>query len=362
MVPTPYAFNTPPPAAIVSSLPLGDDTESGTPLPFVFTFMGVTFSAGSQVWVGSNGYIYFGNTLTTTPIGATCYVIWPTATVPSYCPNTFVVSIWMNDLIYLPSVGASAQVWTEGSPGSRLLVLSFENVTHYTLGTATPPVSPNLVGGEQAILSSFQVKILERTNRVEVHYKDARVNDNLSNDNRHVMGVGGANSSVDNLNLRAFLPLPPATAYSYVPQQQVADPSSRPEAQGYRCNDIFLSSTQPVLQSDIGLPFVSNLSSSSLDVLLPFNFTFFGVDYDRITICSDGYITFGWSLCQAYAPTPSPVSAPPASVYPSDPTQQYYPTPVGYAAGERQGSLCSVFTFSVLSLCCLSLSSLWLAL
>jgi hypothetical protein len=124
-----------------SPLYLGDDNVSGSiPIGFDFDFYGVRYST---LYVSSNGFLTFlpgqGSACCSgQPIPQAGYI------------KAFIAAAW-TDLH--PGRGGSVRFATTGAPGSRVFILMYLNVPHYSGGVA----------------STFNIKLFEGTNRIETH-------------------------------------------------------------------------------------------------------------------------------------------------------------------------------------------------
>ncbi len=138
-------FNSPVfvPATVAAVVSAADDTFEEVPIGFTFVFYGVSYTSA---FIGSNGYLTFG-------AGDSSFANGDLATntnVP--VPGIFA---FFDDLD--PSSGGTIRYDTFGSPGSRVFVVEFDDVEHF-------PGSPNGI--------TFQIRLFEGSNRVEVHYFD----------------------------------------------------------------------------------------------------------------------------------------------------------------------------------------------
>jgi hypothetical protein len=129
-----------------TSLSLGDDQVStAIPIGFAFDFYGTEYS---ELYVSSNGF------LTVLPGQSSgCCSGQPIPTAGN--PDGLIAGAW-NDL--LPPGGGSIHYETLGSGAAQYFVVQFTNIPHY--GGGGSPVT-------------FQFKLFEGSNNIEVHYMDA---------------------------------------------------------------------------------------------------------------------------------------------------------------------------------------------
>jgi hypothetical protein len=172
-----------------------DDGFFNVPLPFNFEFYGTTYAAGTNVHIGTNGYVTF--------------VAGRTSTYINTIPNTSfppTVSIFGRDL-YLPN-GGNITYGTAGTAPNRKFVVSYNNVPDFTTG-------PNETG---------QIVFDEATGNVELHVTTAQAT-------QHTMGiqanagtafavVPGQNNTSNPLSNAAFRFVKPVPVYTWA-----ADPT-----------------------------------------------------------------------------------------------------------------------------------------
>src|SRR5262249_54825410 len=136
---------------------LGDDEVRGPlPLGFTFNFFGTSYTTLN---LSSNGFLNF-----TGDFNSGCCSGQPLPTPGS--PDRIIAG-WWDDLS--PPGGGSVTYQTLGAPGSRTFIAEFKNVPAF--------------GGPGA-LSTFEFKLFEGSNNIEVHYQQA-----LSQGNTHSAGI-----------------------------------------------------------------------------------------------------------------------------------------------------------------------------
>lgn len=146
-----------------TALGLGDDQVSGgIPLGFTFSYYGVDYS---QVHVSSNGFLtvlpgqYHG-----------CCLGQPIPTAGS--PNG-VIAGWWEDLN--PSAAGTVHYQTLGAAPNRRFIVQFTSVPHYPNNNPT----------------TFQFKLFEGSNFIEVHYQAA-----LTNGAPHTAGIENEDGAI----------------------------------------------------------------------------------------------------------------------------------------------------------------------
>ncbi|HEY3246520.1 MAG TPA: thrombospondin type 3 repeat-containing protein [Phycisphaerae bacterium] len=128
-----------------TGLALGDDVVSGAiPIGFTFNFYGVPYTT---LYVGSNGFLTF--------LAGGSQGCCNGQAIPNAGSPNGMIAGWWDDLY--PPGGGSIRYQALGSPGSQRFIVQFKNVPHF----------PN--GG----LSTFQFKLFEGTDVIEVHYQAA---------------------------------------------------------------------------------------------------------------------------------------------------------------------------------------------
>ena len=144
-----------------TSVSLSDDSfSSSISLPFNFNFFGSTKSA---LFIASDGYLSFSGDDSS----------YSSTSIPDVgTPNDFIAGLWV-DLD--PSLGGSVTYQTMGSVGSRVFIVQFTNIQHYSVGNAV----------------TFQFKLFEGTNNIEVHYQSAP-----SDGETHVAGVENSDGTI----------------------------------------------------------------------------------------------------------------------------------------------------------------------
>lgn len=175
-------------------IPSSDDVTHGPfNIGFTFTFFGNNYT---QFYVGSNGWIGFSPGQTTGYVAQ--YI--PNASSPMNC----ILADW-EDL--LPG-GSNIYYTTIGTAPNRKLVVSFNNVPHYSCG---------------GNLHTFQFVLYETTGVIDINYQSkpqcgaSNATAGLVNSNNtNVVPVGGRNASqwtASNLSIR-FTPSAPETVFS----------------------------------------------------------------------------------------------------------------------------------------------------
>lgn len=123
-----------------------DDVSDPVELPFTFPFYGKAYR---ELVITSNGFVSFD--LASGPYP------WSGQALPdSDTPNTVVAPLW-TDL--LPPLGGSVWYDTVGEPGSRVFLVTWEDVPNYG-DWLYPGAGPN----------SFQLQIREADHAIEAHY------------------------------------------------------------------------------------------------------------------------------------------------------------------------------------------------
>lgn len=132
----------------VPGFPCDDCLSGAVPIGFPFTFYdGVVIGQYENVYVSSNGFLTF------TPgqsSGCCSGQLLPSAT----SPNNLVAGYW-EDLN--PTLGGSVRYRTVGTEPNRVFIVQFSSIQHFGGGNAT----------------TFQFKLFENTNNIEVHYSSA---------------------------------------------------------------------------------------------------------------------------------------------------------------------------------------------
>ena len=151
----------------IFSLADGDITPA-IPIGFPFTFYGNTYNT---LYICANGVIQFQTGPTCTP---------EAHAIPSDSANPNpIIAAWWGDLY--PQVGAgTVTVQTTGAAPDRVFTVEFKDVPHYNYAVISEPIH----------LTSFQVRLYETTNVIEVYYQDApRSNLGLTDDIDHTAGI-----------------------------------------------------------------------------------------------------------------------------------------------------------------------------
>lgn len=127
-----------------TSVVLGDDAGSGSiSIPFTLNFFGIS---SATYYIASNGYVSFNNIdlneYTPDPVGS------------SATPDEIIAGIW-TDLN--PGLGGTIKYETLGTTPNRVMVVEFDAVREY---------------GQSGSDTSFQIKMYETTNVIEVHTRN----------------------------------------------------------------------------------------------------------------------------------------------------------------------------------------------
>jgi hypothetical protein len=162
---------------------LGDDQVTGPlPIGFTFNFFGTDYTTLN---LSSNGFLNF-----TGDFNSGCCSGQPLPTPGS--PDGIIAGWW--DDLYPPG-GGSITYQTLGSPGSRVFIAEFKNVPEF---------------GAPNALSTFEFKLFEGTNDIEVHYPNVQ-----SNGNTHAAGIENQTGTVGNQFFLGTGSLPANTAVRY---------------------------------------------------------------------------------------------------------------------------------------------------
>ncbi len=188
-----------------NSVTLGDnELSSAVPIGFSFSFYGTAYT---QAYIDSNGALRFTNI--PADIGD------PDALIPTLAAPNLTVYSWWADLN--PGLGGTIKYKTTGTAPNRIFVVEFNEVPHF--------------GGLDPV--TFQIKLFETTNVIEVHYLKAPAANVAGTDRNHTAGIengGGTIALVYNFGLNALAdPLNPKTViYSSNPAPTIGSitPSS----------------------------------------------------------------------------------------------------------------------------------------
>ena len=149
-----------------------DDCSKALDIGFPFTYYGRTYT---QVYVSSNGFVV--------PGGANAFLSGRVgccngADIPYFDTIEGVFSLWWTDLSMAPqelSIAAEeyGKIYYQllGSPGSRVLIIQFHQMSHFH-NLSAPGVS------------TFQLKLFEADNSVEFHYQQLTANPAI-----HTIGI-----------------------------------------------------------------------------------------------------------------------------------------------------------------------------
>ncbi len=148
-----------------TALPLGDE-EMSSPIPLGFDFVYYGLSV-SEVFVSSNGFL---TVLPDQPTGCCEGLPIPDAEDPDG-----VIAGWWSD--FDPGVGGAIHYETQGSTPARVFILQFKDVPYFF---------------DPTLWSSFQFKLFEGSNTIEVHYDDAP----LGGVHIHTVGVENRTGSL----------------------------------------------------------------------------------------------------------------------------------------------------------------------
>jgi hypothetical protein len=127
-----------------------DEGYFPTTLPFDFVFYANTYTTGTELRLGSNGFVTFG---TTGYLGGSAFSV---GTIPSSAiPNNTIYGIW-RDLDF--SNAGSIRTWVCGSAPNRRYVIEYNAVPNYAAGA--PYNNSNT--------HTFQIVLYETTNCIDV--------------------------------------------------------------------------------------------------------------------------------------------------------------------------------------------------
>ncbi len=135
-----------------------DDSTRSIALPFDFTFSGLQYTTGNFLAVNANGFAHFSRTAVTTSSTS----LSSNANLFNASAPNATLAPWFDDL----SVGAVGTnpagrvlYQVEGSPGSRVLIVQWTDVSSFA----------NATGGQPRRIN-FQVALKETSNEVEFRY------------------------------------------------------------------------------------------------------------------------------------------------------------------------------------------------
>jgi hypothetical protein len=174
---------------------LGDDQMSGAiPIGFAFNYYGSSYS---NAYISSNGFL---SLLPGQPHGCCSGPTLPTAGTPNG-----VIAGWWTDLY--PPGGGSIRYRTLGTAPARRFIVQYTNIRYYG-STATV---------------TFQIKLFEGNDRIEVHYANIQANSNT-----HSAGIENATGSTGLTYYRGTSPLttPRAVRYEYSASGNYCTPST----------------------------------------------------------------------------------------------------------------------------------------
>lgn len=165
-----------------TSVSLSDDDYLMIPIGFTFNFYGNDYT---DVFIGSNGYLSFG-------AGYTVY--WTDDGMPNALAPNNMIAGWFGDLY--PPVG-TIHYETLGVAPNRRLIVQYTNVGHCC---------------SAAYLSTFEFKLYENGDSIEVHYMSTTIQDSLQ---EHFVGVENADGSSAVVWYSNTLALPPGSAVRF---------------------------------------------------------------------------------------------------------------------------------------------------
>ncbi len=153
----------------VEILDTENDTAVTIPIGFSFKFYGATYTSVS---VSSNGLLTFGNA-NTSAVPVDLSKTAPTVDVPT-------IAVFWHDWTFQYLGSDEAYYQTLGMPGSRRLIVQW----NFALSNSGP--------GNDTV--TFEAKLFEGSNKIEFHYNDATVDDdvNVSNGTDATVGIRAA--------------------------------------------------------------------------------------------------------------------------------------------------------------------------
>jgi len=196
-----FSIETPSATATTVTLSSTDEGVSTTalPIPFTFTYFGMPYNS---LFAFTNGFVELGGNLSSTSqYGA---VIPNTAN-----PNNIIAGVW--DDLNVTGAGANIRYFTNGTTPNRVFVVEYNNVKFFN-GFSN---NGNL---------TFQIKLFETSNRVEIHIQDA-TDPTPSNHFIGIENVGGTlgaapagrNPFTTNLTNEAWSFTPSTPTYAWSP-------------------------------------------------------------------------------------------------------------------------------------------------
>jgi hypothetical protein len=243
-----------------------DDAVYPVPVGFDFQFYGTSYS---NAYVSTNGFLSF---MSGQGSGCCSGQNLPTSTTPNG-----VVAAWWEDLN--SAAGGTMKYATLGTAPNRRFVVEFNAVPHYASG--------NLV--------SFQIKLFEGSNIIEVHYQAAP-----SDGGTHVAGIENQAGTSAVVFQYGTSGLSTPVAVRYKPICQGTDALSL-----YSCSGVPYSADSPTWTS---LTLADDAVSAP--IALPFTFDFYTAGYTNIYVCSNGAINFSGDYCGT-TPSAIPTSSTP---------------------------------------------------
>jgi hypothetical protein len=265
----PYAFR--PISATGMPLGLSDDGEANITLPFVFRLFGVE---SAQLRIGNNGGILFATATGEVPFAN---VPLPVAGLP-----LAILPFWDD----LDATQGDVYWEVQGSAPSRVAVIEWNQRPHF-------PASPGTV--------TFQVLLFERTHKIEFHYEDVEFGEpqwdhgmsasiGLNRDGATAVVLGNNAPVVANLSAVQFIPR--------------RDYAFELDAFGY--TSIHATGTPLDLTDD-----------GEANIVLPFDFRFFGVESPLLRIGNNGGILFATTTGDVpVTNAPLPVAGLPPAILP----------------------------------------------
>jgi YVTN family beta-propeller protein len=137
-----------------TAIQLGNNAvSSAIDLTFPFNFFGVDYT---QIYVSDNGYVSFLSGQTSQPTAGT---------IPSRVAPNAIIAGWWGDL--KPNYGGTITYQVLGSAPSRVFLLQYQDVPYALLSLGAKV--------------SFEIKLFETTQVIEVHYDSAPVYSDTSN-------------------------------------------------------------------------------------------------------------------------------------------------------------------------------------
>ncbi len=151
-----------------TTVTLGDNELSGAvSIGFSFRFYGSLYS---ELYIDSNGIVRF--------IGPPYVPGDPNTSIPTVGDPNLSIYAWWADLD--PSLGGTIKYKTTGTVPNRIFVVEFNAVPHF--------------GGLDPV--SFQIKLFETTNIVEVHYREAPAAFIVGTQRDHTAGIENGDGTI----------------------------------------------------------------------------------------------------------------------------------------------------------------------